>query len=266
MSSQSCNPTDVGESSVPVPDDDRSVQNSDCSVGEKTETSIMDETESDRQQASAQAASLCEQQQDISLAFASMVTKLALLIDEKETENERLMGQWSQQSQQKRSEQADKCTNAVNAMAKKQAKLARQVEKIVIQLEESNRQKDLERVQLKKQLSQMKEKMRRMKNNVCGSYSGGYRSSLNKPPGIPTPKSRTSTSNGIQSSRNFGSPSVAGTQETEVFSIKEISFSSTIVDVTAMMSNNDVNDIDTTGSTSFSVKDEGSVENVRFLL
>jgi hypothetical protein len=244
-----------------IEDDDTSCH-SDGSVGDITETSISDETETERVLTSAIAATISEKQQDISLAFASMVTKMALMIEEKETENERLLGHFSLESQQRRQEQAEKCTKAVNSMAKKQSKLARQFEKLILDLEESNRQKELERVQLKKQISQMKDRMQKMKisMNRHSCYNNGDRRNLvtgSKPPPIPTPRSRSCY---VPSSCT---PSVADTQITETFSIREISFSSTIVDVSELIksSNDDAGTI-----CSMSEDNQASGENVRFIL
>ena len=261
----------IGEASVAVTDDnddddERSYvngNNSDCSVGDITETSITDETHEDRPRASVLASSLSEQQQDISLALASMVTKMAIVLDTKETENERLLGRYSEESQKERQGKSEKYTKAVNAMAKKQAKLARQFEKLVADLEESNRQKDLERVQLKKQVSTMKERIQQLK---ASSSSNGRRFSSSKPPGLPKPKSRHGKPS--HHHHHYGSPSEAGTLSTEAFSITEISFSSTVVDVTAIMSNHESSmtsmEASSTSCTMDSIPATG--ENVRFLL
>lgn len=233
-------------------DDERSCQ-SDCSVGEVTQSSVSEGTRSDRPLISAVAASLSEKQQDISLAFASMVTKMAQMIEDKEAENEKLLGQFSPESQQKRQEQAEKCTKAVNAMAKKQAKIACQFENLILELEESNRQNDLERIQLKKQVAQMRERMQKMKLSI--DRSGGKRN-FSKPPGIPN---RFRSSSG----QHTYTPSVAETQATEAFSIKEISFSSTIVDVAEVRKTLNA---DSGTMSSLAEEHPAAGENVRFLL
>jgi hypothetical protein len=226
---------------------------SDCSVGDITETSISDETASERQFVSAIAATLVAQQQDISTSFSTMVSKMAFMIDEKESENERIQGKFSLESQQRRQEQAEKCSKAVNSLAKKQAKISRQLEKLVLQLEESNRQKDLERTQLKKQLSSMKERMYKMKSSLDISNSSrginGPKNRMSRPP-LPTGRNTsfrlTKTEQPLQ---NFGSTNEYPRDSCDEYSIpREISFVSTVVDVAEMTKR--INNDETTESSS----------------
>jgi hypothetical protein len=243
-------------SAAPIHDDHSCL--SDFSVGDITETSISDETPSEKQRMTALATSLSEKQQGISWAFAGMVTKMAALIDEKETENERLIGYESKESQRRRQEQADKCTNAVNAMAKKQARITKQFQKIIAQLEVQNQHKDEERVQLKKQIAQMREKMKKLKAFAAverSSATGGTHkhSFSQRPPRPSIAPSKTS-----EHPSNPASPNDTSTHATEPFSIKEIAFSSTIVDIAAI-----TEDID---NVSISSNHEYAGENVRLLL
>lgn len=250
--------------------DDCRSYHSDCSVGDITETSISDETESERQLVSALATTLVAQQQDISDAFATMVSKMAFMIDEKETENERLQGKFSEESQQRRQEQAEKCTKAVNSLAKKQAKISRQLEKLVFQLEESNREKDLERVQLKKQVQSMKERMQKMKSSLdLSSSSRGINVTKNR---LSRPPSGRSQSFRVQpqlpqehyivmNESATPEPSCSRPEACDV--PREISFMSTIVDISEMtkLGNND----DTTVSSSMDDL-QNTGDNVRLIL
>lgn len=260
--------------------DDCRSYHSDCSVGDITETSITDETESKQQLMSTLAMSLVTQQQEISEAFATMVAKMAFMIDEKETENERLQGKFSLESQQRRQEQAEKCTKAVNSLAKKQAKLSRQLEKMVVQLEELNREKDFERVQMKKQMAAMKERIQKIKKSsldISNSSRGinGPKNRLMMKPQQTTGKAASfrlpKTEHPRLALDHFEIMNHSAGSPTEDYNLprdhdipREISFVSTIVDVSEMVTKYVNNDDTTVSSSMDEIQPTG--ENVRLIL
>lgn len=240
---------------------------SDCSVGAGSVTSITQDEMSEHPMYSELASKLSTKQEEISLAFAGMVSNMAVMINEKETENERLLGHDPTESHAKRQEQVDKCTKAVTAMAKKQAKLARQFERLVNQLEEQNREKESELVRLKKHVTEMKNRMSKIKGsserNLISPASRRHLSLQGSSALQRTPLSPKAGAMRSASFKQSGTDKLSicldeATEHTEAFTIKEISFTSTIVDIEEMMSR--MND------ESLSNFSETAGDNVRLIL
>jgi small-conductance mechanosensitive channel len=184
---------------------------SDASVGEATVTSVS-ELPNKSQRLSALTHTMAEKQEGISMSFQHMISKLAKMVDPKD---------------KKRSKKAAEYKQLAASAAKKQVRIAHQFESLVARLEQEAIDKEREMAELMRQLAALKAKIKgghevttAETEDLTMDYSTPKRKNSDRSRNLP-PRTRHGRS----------SNSVKSNATSEMFPIKEISFSNTVVDV-----------------------------------
>jgi hypothetical protein len=233
--------------------DDNNDARSDGSVGEVTETTISEATP-EALRYTALVKTMSEKQQGISWAFAGMVQKMSKTVKDGKSDSD-------EKADKKHADIVERATY----MAKKQARISRQLEKLVERLEMEARQKDLESARLKREMRKMKEQMKKLKKEAAtGSSEDSAASHSEAKSGVKsapvvgekdtaekklkkTHSSRHARPKSLAHPPRSSPKSAQGSVQslnTDIFAIKEISFTTTTIDVSEV--NEDLDeDLDT---------------------
>jgi hypothetical protein len=241
--------------SHPVDLDELYDQGSETSVGDITETTVSFETTPEKQRMSALTHTMAEKQLGISESFIGMIHSMTKLVAEAEGSSNK------KDTSIKRSKACKEMEEHAAAMAKKQARIAQQFETLVFRLEQEVLDRDATNQRLTRQLKMA----RMMLKDEAGIELEDVSATKKKtqPPRSPSKRPPRTVRRGTSSQ---SSPALS-IQSSEIFSIKEISFSNTVVDVSEMNLGQHLEDVTLSEDTNEEDKQQLNVgDNLRLIL